>query len=537
MTADPAPGRLVAGKYRLLERVGTGGMSEVYRAETLDGSRTVAVKLLLPHKTDDPTFAARLFLEAQSGFRINHPGIVTVHDSGQSTLGPYLVMDYLVGESVGRCLFENGRFPLAAALATMLPVLDALGAAHRAGVVHRDIKPGNIFFAFEEDEIEIKLLDFGVAKALWPSGAGPRTSTGVVMGTPDYLSPEQANGEQAIDQRSDVFAVGVVLFELLTTRRPFHAPTAVATAYKVAHSRTPLLSEAGGPSDPTLQAILERALAKRADERYATARELADDLSRLAGSISERRQALHELLRPEQLRQRRHKSGERPISTPPGTRRDSVDPAVAFNAPMESGPIAARSRPLPTPTHSSGKPEARGAVLRAIDLYTQQVFGTEARRRVLDSLSKTEAIEFEEGTHQAIVLYDLEILNRYTRAVTQGPAMTNVGWARTAGAAAVGSELGALLRSALRPGDAPTVLRRLVPVLSRLFSFGSWELEPTPSLCVVRVSDIEALNAPIRQWLVGVIEGSLAMAGVRARSTLARGDLAWAPQMIVDIVS
>ena len=279
MLVEPATGLLIAGKYKLLERIGVGGMSEVYQAENVLIGRVVALKLLNPAQAGDRNQSARFFQEAQSVSRIRHPGLVDILDAGQGETGPYIVMEYLRGESVARVLARLGKLTVAAAVGTMLPVLDALSAAHEAGIIHRDLKPENIFYSIDErGELVVKLLDFGIAKMLWPAAPTPRTSTGVVFGTPDYLSPEQANGEVVLNGRSDLFAVGVVLYELLTGTRPFHAPTTVATAYKIAHARTPLLRDNGGPNEPTIDAILQRALAKRPDERLCDATAVAASL-------------------------------------------------------------------------------------------------------------------------------------------------------------------------------------------------------------------------------------------------------------------
>ncbi|MBI3200906.1 MAG: protein kinase [Myxococcales bacterium] len=529
MTAAPAPGRMVANKYRLLERIGVGGMSEVYRAEHISTGRVVALKLLLPHTLDDPAFVARLFQEAHSGLRMNHPGIVQVHEAGQSELGPYLVMDFLLGESAARRLFDHGRLSVPQALATMLPVLDALQSAHDTGVVHRDIKPGNIFYSVEgPGDVRVKLLDFGVAKVLWPSGTAARTSTGVIMGTPDYLSPEQANGELALDGRSDVFAVGTVLFELLTASRPFHAPTTVATAYRVAHHRAPLLVERGGPPDPTIQAILDRALAKQVSERYQSARDLARDLEKLVPSRDERDRALRELVQPElYLARQREASGERAAAAPHSSPSRPVFPA-GWTPP---GGVA---QPVPHASPPDGR-QVRGLVLRSVDTYVRQTFGDDARRRVLACLPSDLQRELEYESMQAIVLYDVELLNQYCAAATREGALGNPGWARAAGAQAVSGELGAVLKNALRPGEATALLRRIHPVLSRLFSFGAFGLEEGQPVSTLRVSGVEPLATPARLWLVGVIEGALAVAGARARSTIARGDIAYSPQLVVDV--
>jgi serine/threonine protein kinase len=573
MSVAAAAGRVLQGKYRLLERIGVGGMSEVYRAEALDDKRIVAVKLLMRDRADDPNLGARLVHEAQAVMRIRHPSIAEVFDVGQSEIGPFIVLEYLRGDSAARILSERGRFGLQATLATIFPVLDALVAAHEAGIVHRDIKPGNVFFAVDSRaNLTVKLLDFGVAKTIWPTGPTPKTSTGVVMGTPDYLSPEQANGEWNIDGRSDLFAVGVVMFELLTATRPFHAPSAVATAYKIAHSRTPLLRDHDGPNSDTLQAILERALAKRADERHANAGELRAELQTLAGTEAALTRALAEVVRPERFLT---ESGEQPIPTvmrgstapeAPMARRLS-QPEVRSSTPPGAAPmtperILNRSAALrradtlpesgnpfksPTPTpgairklvgrDSEGGEHVRGVVLRAVDKHVLSTFGRGPRDRILAQLPKEIAQELELSALQAIVLYDLQAVNAYFEGVTIDICQSNPSWARTAGVAAVRGDLSQILRSALRPGDLPVVLRRIMPVYSRLFDFGSWEVEATQLGATMRVGDFQAANLPLRLWLVGAIEGTLSACDVTARTIVARGDVAHAPHLVVEVVS
>lgn len=572
MPVAAAAGRVLQGKYRLLERVGVGGMSEVYRAEALDDKRIVAVKLLMRERADDPNLGARLVHEAQAVMRIRHPSIAEVFDVGQSELGPFIVLEYLRGDSAARILSERGRFGLQATLATVFPVLDALIAAHDAGIVHRDIKPGNVFYAVDSRaNLTVKLLDFGVAKTIWPTGPTPKTSTGVVMGTPDYLSPEQANGEWNIDGRSDIFAVGVVMFELLTATRPFHAPSAVATAYKIAHSRTPLLRDYDGPNSDTLQAILERALAKRADERHNNAGELRAELQTLAGTDAAMTRALAEVVRPERFLT---ESGEQPIapvvrgSTAPDgpMARRLSQPEVRISSPPaspvtperilnrsaamrradtlpETGNPFKSATPAPGAVHKlvgadSGRSEhVRGVVLRAVDKYVLSTFGRGPRDRVLGALPKEIAQELELSALQAIVLYDLQAVNAYFESVTNDICQSNPSWARTAGIAGVRGDLAQILRSALRPGDLPVVLRRIMPVYSRLFDFGNWEVEATQLGATMRVGDFQSANLPLRLWLVGAIEGTISACDVPARTIVARGDVAHAPNLIVDVIS
>src|SRR5262245_51308649 len=199
----PSPGVLVDNKYRLAERIGGGGMGDVFRAENVLAGRAVAIKFLHPELAQNIELSQRFFQEAQAVNRIRHPNVVDVLDAGVSEMGPYIVMEYLDGESVGSALARVGRFEMEAAIGAAIPVLEALDAAPRVGIIHRDLKPENVFIAFDalRSAVVVRLLDFGIAKMLDTSGPSPRTRTGVVFGTPDYLSPEQATGEAPLDGR------------------------------------------------------------------------------------------------------------------------------------------------------------------------------------------------------------------------------------------------------------------------------------------------------------------------------------------------
>jgi serine/threonine-protein kinase len=294
-----ASGTIVAGKYRLFERLGGGGMGDVYRAEHTFAGRVVAMKLLRSEYADDADLTRRFFQEAQAANRIRHPNIVDVLDAGFSEQGPYVAMEYLEGTSLSGALARLGRIEVPVAIAVILPVLDALDAAHRHGIVHRDLKPENVFLSNAPNgEVQVKILDFGIAKVEdGPAGSvRPRTHTGIIFGTPDYLSPEQANGEGPVDGRSDVFSAGIVLFELVTGRRPFQAKSAVATAYRIVHEPTPRLEDAGVHAHPVLQQALDLALAKSLEDRCSTAAAFADSLAPLAPDGPTRRLALRHLL-------------------------------------------------------------------------------------------------------------------------------------------------------------------------------------------------------------------------------------------------
>jgi len=289
---------MVDNKYRLAERIGGGGMGHVFRAENVLAGRAVAIKFLHPELSENTDLAQRFFQEAQAVNRIRHPNIVDVIDAGVGDFGPYIVMEHLEGEGVGSVLQRMGRFDVDAAVGTCIPVLEALDAAHRVGIIHRDLKPENVFIAFDpaRGQAVVRLLDFGIAKVLDSNGPSPRTRTGVVFGTPDYLSPEQATGDAPIDGRSDLFAVGVLLYELLTGSRPFRAPTAVATAFRVVHAEAPTLAAAGVHVDPRLEAVVARLLQKDPMKRYATAGEVARELERFSPEPAKRAAALGRMI-------------------------------------------------------------------------------------------------------------------------------------------------------------------------------------------------------------------------------------------------
>ncbi len=298
MTRHLPAGATIADKYRLLELLGCGGMGDVYRAENRLAGRIVALKLLRPEFAANEDLTRRFFLEAQAANRIRHPNIVDVIDAGFSSLGPYLAMECLEGCNLSHVLATEQRLDAATALAVVIPTLSALDAAHRQGIVHRDLKPQNIFIAEIGGEVRVKLLDFGIAKvASTSSGVEACTSAGVIFGTPDYLSPEQAAGECGVDGRSDIFAMGTVLFELLTGKRPFEAPSAIATAYKVVHAAAPTLASAQVDVSPVLQAALDTAFAKDRGQRFPSAADFIDALAPATPQAASRREALGALLK------------------------------------------------------------------------------------------------------------------------------------------------------------------------------------------------------------------------------------------------
>jgi serine/threonine-protein kinase len=280
MTMDPTT--IGGGRYELGALLGRGGMAEVRRAQDLRLGRVVAVKRLRSDLAADPTFQARFRREAQSAASLNHPAIVAVYDTGEelATDGsglmlPYIVMEYVEGRTLRDILREGRRILPQRALEITGSVLDALDYSHRAGIIHRDIKPANVMLTPAGD---VKVMDFGIARAIADSSA-TMTQTAAVVGTAQYLSPEQARGEQ-VDARSDLYSAGCLLYELLTGRPPFVGDSPVSVAYQHVREEAPPPSSVDRDIPPEVDAITLKALAKRVDERYQSAAEMRADIDR-----------------------------------------------------------------------------------------------------------------------------------------------------------------------------------------------------------------------------------------------------------------
>jgi beta-lactam-binding protein with PASTA domain/tRNA A-37 threonylcarbamoyl transferase component Bud32 len=271
--------RLLGGRYELDGVVGRGGMAEVYRARDIRLDRIVAVKTLREDLARDQTFQARFRREAQSAASLNNPSIVAVYDTGEDNTGgshiPYIVMEYVDGRTVRDLLREDRRLLPERALEITDGVLRALEYSHRSGIVHRDIKPGNVMLTRSG---QVKVMDFGIARAVSDAQA-TMTQTAQVIGTAQYLSPEQARGER-VDARSDLYSTGCLLYELLTGRPPFLGDSPVAIAYQ--HVReNPIPPSRVDPEVPQwADAIVLRAMAKDPRDRYQSAAEMRADIQR-----------------------------------------------------------------------------------------------------------------------------------------------------------------------------------------------------------------------------------------------------------------
>jgi eukaryotic-like serine/threonine-protein kinase len=271
----------IGGRYRLEGRLGYGGMSTVHLALDLRLERQVAVKLLAEHLAEDPTFISRFQREAQAAARLVHPNIVQVFDSGQdeSTGQYYIVMEYIEGQSCAEILRDDGWLEVDEAISIIDQACEGLHYAHRHGVVHRDVKPGNLLRAREG---EVKLADFGIAKATEQSSI---TQVGSVLGTAAYLAPEQARGEEA-GPRADLYALGVVTYQLISGRLPYEASSLTELALKQQQEAPPMLDTLVAAVGPELAEAVAISLALDPRERYQTAREMGRALGDGANGIA-----------------------------------------------------------------------------------------------------------------------------------------------------------------------------------------------------------------------------------------------------------
>lgn len=590
----PIPGLLVDNKYRLAERIGGGGMGDVFRADNVLAGRPVAIKFLRPELALNAEVSQRFFQEAQAVNRIRHANVVEVLDAGVGEMGPYIVMEFLDGESVGLVLSRVGRFEFEAAIATTMPVLEALEAAHRVGIIHRDLKPENVFIALDSARTSavVRLLDFGIAKMLDSNEPGPRTRTGVVFGTPDYLSPEQATGEGPLDGRSDLFSVGVLLYELLSGLRPFRAPTAVATAFKIVHAEPPSLASTGIHVDSRLEAVVHRLLQKDPAKRFATAQDVTRELDRLSPDPVRRSAALGRIISParrpttpslhdserslaslagsgrEGPRTRRltPSLAQLPPVSPQRTAQGLVGPwlqpdTVVSRAPesprapwlipsdfpktarspisgagLDSSP-SSRTSVRPFPVKFAGRFRVRGPVLGSVDRVILDLFGPEGREGVVAQMPEDYAAEFRSGSINALVAYDLAALDAYMEYASAILLHDFVRW-REIGRLAVDGELQNVVRTLLRPtADLTSLMRRGISTWARLFSFGQWRVGSSATGKVtLTIGDFDAVALPLRLWIAGVVEQTVRRA-VRGdlRATITSGDQEFMPDLVFEI--
>src|SRR5436190_7672170 len=264
-------GTLISDRFRLEEKVGAGGMSSVYRAFDPTLERWVAIKLMHRDISTDPDQLERFRREARAVASLNHPHIVTVIDAGEDEGAPYIVFEYVEGETLKDRIRRLGRLPVPESVAYAIEIGRALQCAHSARLVHRDVKPQNVLI---DPEGRAKVTDFGIARSMEAKGL---TATGRVVGTTDYVSPEQAMGED-VDERSDVYSLGVVLDEMLTGEVPFQAETQVGVAMKHVNEPMPDVQAKRPEVSAAVGAVVDRATTKDPRDRYTTVAEMVRDL-------------------------------------------------------------------------------------------------------------------------------------------------------------------------------------------------------------------------------------------------------------------
>ncbi|MFJ8147597.1 protein kinase [Streptomyces sp. NPDC096094] len=341
MSQDAGQGRyagraLAGGRYQLRDLLGEGGMASVHLAYDSVLDRQVAIKTLHTELGREQAFRERFRREAQAVAKLTHTNIVSVFDTGEDDLGgmttPYIVMEYVEGRPLGSVLDEDvrqqGAMPADKALKITADVLAALEISHEMGLVHRDIKPGNVMMTKRG---VVKVMDFGIARAM-QSGVTSMTQTGMVVGTPQYLSPEQALG-RGVDARSDLYSVGIMLFQLVTGRLPFDADSPLAIAYAHVQEEPVAPSSVNRALPPAVDALVARALKKNPNERFPSAEAMRDECLRVAASFQ---------AAPPSIVPGAHASSGAGVGS-------AVFPPVDQSGPVPTGPVQTPYQPTPAP--------------------------------------------------------------------------------------------------------------------------------------------------------------------------------------------
>ena len=336
-------GSLLAGKYMLEKRLGAGGMGEVYQAQNVLIGRQVAIKVLKAEHAQNTEIVTRFMREAKAANLVRHPNVVDVLDVGQDENGtPFIVQELLEGEDLANRVTEvGGRVQLDVALRILLPVIDAVAFGHSKGVVHRDLKPENVFLAKIDGKVVPKLLDFGISQIKGSPGDKRMTATGIAMGTPVYMSPEQVQGHP-IDARTDVWALGIIIHELLSGNLPFPADSQAGLFVQICTAPPVRIIEAAPHLPQELDTIVARCLKKPREERYNDAAELAVDLRKLWEAL---------YAPPD----------GRPSGNHPPAKPARVDPEGAFGNTVRPAEVGVQISPPLSGNHAAGAKTDRSA--------------------------------------------------------------------------------------------------------------------------------------------------------------------------------
>ena len=329
----PLEGRMLDGKFRFTRQLGEGGMGAVWKAENVLVKKDVAIKLMHVQFSRDEGVLARFRNEATAAGRIGSDHICDILDLGKSALGPYIVMEMLKGKDFANFLQEmHGRVDPGLSVLIVREALIGLQAAHDVGIVHRDLKPENIFLHEpKKGRLMVKLMDFGISKFTEGSEAG-KTGMGVLMGTPEYMSPEQTEGAAQVDHRTDIWAMGVILYWALTGKNPFAGPTMAATLVNVSTKPPPPLQQVAPHVDPNLVAIIDRCMAKSPDQRFGS----CDELSQALAPYENRDNGIYVV------------AGGRPAGPP----KPGATVASAPSNPPPGATVASAHTPMPGPSQT-----------------------------------------------------------------------------------------------------------------------------------------------------------------------------------------
>ena len=340
------PSISLIGRYRILSELGRGAMGVVYGAEDPLLSRKVAIKTILMSADDEERaeYEPRFYQEAKAAGSLNHPNIITIYDIGREGDMAYMAMELLEGTEL-KSLLQNGQLPLARALNIAAQVAEGIGFAHERGVIHRDIKPGNVMVLRGD---HAKIMDFGIARL---RSSDVKTRTGMLLGSPKYMSPEQIVG-RTIDHRSDIFSLGVMIYEMVTGGPPFNGPDLPALMHAISQA-APVAPSRVNPGLPQLvDLILAKAMAKKPDDRYQDARDLAADLRACREGLPTTQAAFEKTLltaRP----------GEA-LPVWPQDETSYTDPALLATLPLSPAEAQRAQRPQPARPSASGRAESAG---------------------------------------------------------------------------------------------------------------------------------------------------------------------------------
>jgi serine/threonine protein kinase len=380
-----SPGLVIGKNFQLDRLIARGGMGSVWSAFNTQLETPVAVKFMSPSAMSSPEMVGRFLREAKAAAQLRSPHVVQIFEHGVHEGLPYIAMELLEGEDLGKRISGRGRLSLAETADVVAQVCKALRRAHEAGIVHRDLKPANVFLARHDDDEIVKVLDFGIAKSLVPSGDGEEaTQTGTLVGTPHYMSPEQARRSKDIDSRSDLWSLGVIAFRALTGKLPFIGDDMINVLVKVCTDPIPLPSSFVPELGPDVDAFFERALSRDLAGRFQTARELSDAFADLVG----RQMAYSEISleayvpAPPSSRSaaRTSQPFARPITIPTPPSRSAARASQPFarpiTAPAPPSRSAARaSQPTAQPITAPAPPSRPGAPLEREEAATVPLGG------------------------------------------------------------------------------------------------------------------------------------------------------------------